>query len=62
MISLMIAVCLPNDAGTAKARQHAEKSATPRAEPFSPAVKVAMAVAALSYGIMNLLMIQHRCT
>jgi len=58
LMSLMIAICLPNDTGTAKASQQAHKSASPRAEPFSPSVKVAMAVAALSYGIMNLLMIQ----
>ncbi len=49
LMSLLIAVCLPDDAGIAKASQHAEKSATAR-EPFSPSVKVAMAVAALSYG------------
>jgi predicted MFS family arabinose efflux permease len=54
---LLIALCLPNDAGMASAVNSAAKSASAR-RAGSPSVVVAMAVAALGYGIMNLLMIQ----
>ncbi|MFG0321803.1 MFS transporter [Pseudomonas putida] len=58
LLSLLIALCLPNDAGTASAINSATQPASTRAEPAGPSVVVAMAVAALGYGIMNLLMIQ----
>lgn len=58
LLSLLIALCLPNDAGMASAVNSAAKPASVRAEPAGPSVVVAMAVAALGYGIMNLLMIQ----
>lgn len=58
LLSLLIALCLPNDAGMARAVNSAAKPASVRAEPAGPSVVVAMAVAALGYGIMNLLMIQ----
>ncbi|MFJ3149492.1 MFS transporter [Pseudomonas putida] len=58
LLSLLIALCLPNDAGKASAVNSAAKPASVRAEPAGPSVVVAMAVAALGYGIMNLLMIQ----
>ncbi|WP_409312611.1 MFS transporter [Pseudomonas putida] len=58
LLSLLIALCLPNDAGIASAVNSAAKPASVRAEPAGPSVVVAMAVAALGYGIMNLLMIQ----
>ncbi len=58
LLSLLIALCLPNDAGTASAVNSTAKPASTRAEPAGPSVVVAMAVAALGYGIMNLLMIQ----
>ena len=58
LLSLLIALCLPNDGGLASAANSAAKPATTRTEPLSPSVIVAMAVAALGYGIMNLLMIQ----
>jgi MFS family permease len=58
MLSLLIAMCLPNDASIASADARAAKARASRAEPLSPTVVVAMAVAALGYGIMNLLMIQ----
>ncbi|MBH3374887.1 MFS transporter [Pseudomonas juntendi] len=58
LLSLLIAVCLPNDTGLAAATGSAATSASSRSEPLSPSVLVAMAVAALGYGIMNLLMIQ----
>ncbi len=58
LLSLLIALCLPNDAGTASAVNSTAKAASTRAEAAGPSVVVAMAVAALGYGIMNLLMIQ----
>ncbi|HDS1778748.1 TPA: MFS transporter [Pseudomonas putida] len=58
LLSLLIALCLPNDAGMASAVNSAAKPTSVRAEPAGPSVVVAMAVAALGYGIMNLLMIQ----
>ncbi|MFJ4384268.1 MFS transporter [Pseudomonas sp. NPDC089408] len=58
LLSLLIALCLPNDASRASAANSLATPATSRTEPLSPSVIVAMAVAALGYGIMNLLMIQ----
>ncbi|MEN5142569.1 MFS transporter [Pseudomonas juntendi] len=58
LLSLLIALCLPNDTHTASAANNAVRSSNAPAEPASPSVLVAMAVAALGYGIMNLLMIQ----
>ena len=57
VMSLLTAACLPGDTGTAS-NDRAAKPAGTTAEPLSPVVAVAMAVAALGYGIMNLLMIQ----
>ncbi|MBT9236184.1 MFS transporter [Pseudomonas sp. MG-2] len=57
VMSLLTAACLPGDTGTA-GNDRAAKTAGTAAEPLSPVVAVAMAVAALGYGIMNLLMIQ----
>lgn len=57
VMSLLIAACLPSDSGIAR-NDGAAKPAGTAAEPLSPVVAVAMAVAALGYGIMNLLMIQ----
>lgn len=57
VMSLLTAACLPGDTGTAS-KDRAAKPADTTAEPLSPVVAVAMAVAALGYGIMNLLMIQ----
>lgn len=57
VMSLLIAACLPGDSGIAS-NDRAAKPAGTAAEPLSPVVAVAMAVAALGYGIMNLLMIQ----
>ncbi|MCY1412378.1 Riboflavin transporter RfnT [compost metagenome] len=56
-MSLLIAACLPSDA-TKASHERAAKPASAASEPLSPVVAVAMAVAALGYGIMNLLMIQ----
>lgn len=58
LLSLLIALCLPNDASHAGAANSVAAPANTRTEPLSPSVIVAMAVAALGYGIMNLLMIQ----
>ncbi|WP_137164713.1 MFS transporter [Pseudomonas asiatica] len=57
VMSLLTAACLPGDTGTAS-NDRAAKPVGTTAEPLSPVVAVAMAVAALGYGIMNLLMIQ----
>lgn len=57
VMSLLIAVCLPDDSGIADTDRAAKPAGT-AAEPLSPVVALAMAVAALGYGIMNLLMIQ----
>ncbi len=57
VMSLLTAACLPGDTDTA-GNDRAAKPAGTAAEPLSPVVAVAMAVAALGYGIMNLLMIQ----
>lgn len=57
VMSLLIAVCLPDDSGIADIDRAAKPAGT-AAEPLSPVVALAMAVAALGYGIMNLLMIQ----
>ena len=57
VMSLLTAACLPGDSDTAGNDREAKPAGT-AAEPLSPVVAVAMAVAALGYGIMNLLMIQ----
>ncbi|WP_144170873.1 MFS transporter [Pseudomonas sp. Kh13] len=57
VLSVLIAACLPGDTGIVS-NDRAAKPAGTAAEPLSPVVAVAMAVAALGYGIMNLLMIQ----
>jgi len=57
VMSLLIAVCLPDDSDIADIDRAAKPAGT-AAEPLSPVVALAMAVAALGYGIMNLLMIQ----
>lgn len=57
VLSVLIAACLPGDTGIVS-NDRATKPAGTAAEPLSPVVAVAMAVAALGYGIMNLLMIQ----
>ncbi|MGE8322602.1 MAG: MFS transporter [Pseudomonas sp.] len=57
LLALLIAACLPGD-GAQASQQHAVKPLGTHAEPLSPVVAVAVAVAALGYGIMNLLMIQ----
>ncbi|GLO44709.1 MULTISPECIES: MFS transporter [Pseudomonas] len=57
VMSLLIAACLPGDSGITS-NDRAAKPAGTAAESLSPVVALAMAVAALGYGIMNLLMIQ----
>ncbi|MDM3884897.1 MFS transporter [Pseudomonas sp. BCRC 81390] len=56
-MSLLIAACLPGEA-TGASREPAKDPSAATSEPLSPVLVVAMAVAALGYGIMNLLMIQ----
>ena len=57
LMSLLIAACLPGDTGFTR-HDHALEPVSTATEPPSPVVALAMAVAALGYGIMNLLMIQ----
>lgn len=57
VMSLLIAACLPGDSAITR-NDRAAKPAGAATEPLSPVVALAMAVAALGYGIMNLLMIQ----
>jgi len=56
-VSLLVAVCLPGDGARASLVQ-VERPAGATAAPLGPVLAVAMAVAALGYGVMNLLMIQ----
>lgn len=56
VMAVLTAACLPGD--TTAGNDRAAKPAGTTAEPLSPVLAVAMAVAALGYGIMNLLMIQ----
>ena len=57
VMSLLIAACLPGDSAITR-NDRAAKPAGAATELLSPVVALAMAVAALGYGIMNLLMIQ----
>lgn len=57
VMALLIAACLPGDTATAS-QQRTVNTTDAAAQRLSPVVAVAMAVAALGYGIMNLLMIQ----
>ncbi|AYG46352.1 MFS transporter [Pseudomonas sp. Leaf58] len=57
VLALLIAACLPGD-GAQASQERAAKPLGTHAQPLSPVVAVAVAVAALGYGIMNLLMIQ----
>jgi len=57
VMSLLIAACLPGDSAITR-NDRAAKPAGAATEPLSPVVALAMAVAALGYGVMNLLMIQ----
>lgn len=57
VISFLIAACLPGDSAITT-NDRAAKPAGAITEPLSPVVALAMAVAALGYGVMNLLMIQ----
>ncbi|WP_049870494.1 MFS transporter [Pseudomonas cremoricolorata] len=58
MLSLLIALCLPDSAPSEQAAQPSA-NATPVAAPaLNPTLLTAMAVAAVGYGVMNLLMIQ----
>lgn len=57
-LSLLVAVCLPTDLVILIAPRANEKAAKERRHSMNPTIMIAMAVAALGYGIMNLLMIQ----
>lgn len=57
-LSALIAVFLPNDSASPAVRQGIKHAAREEPAPISCAIAISMAVAALGYGIMNLLMIQ----
>ncbi|AHG42821.1 MFS transporter [Pseudomonas syringae CC1557] len=57
-LSLLIAVCLPDDPVMPSAISGNEKLETERQTLFTPTIVIAMTVAAVGYGVMNLLMIQ----
>lgn len=58
VLSLLVAVCLPNDFVRSISHRENEKTVTEHQPSMTPTIAIAMAVAALGYGIMNLLMIQ----
>lgn len=58
LLSLLIAVCLPDNPPATQAPPAAARLTTPASSAFTPTILTAMAVAAVGYGIMNLLMIQ----
>lgn len=57
LVSLVIAICLPGDGQVAPATAP-RSPLSPSGHGITPGIAVAMGVAALGYGIMNLLMIQ----
>lgn len=58
VLSLLVAVCLPNDFIIPITHRENEKAVIKNQSSFTPTIAIAMAVSALGYGIMNLLMIQ----
>jgi MFS family permease len=57
-LSWLIAACLPNDAPLPGLPPQGDRAGANARSPFTPTVAIAMAVAALGYAVMNLLMIQ----
>ncbi|RMO86435.1 hypothetical protein ALQ33_01040 [Pseudomonas syringae pv. philadelphi] len=57
-LSLLTAACLPGDPITAVTLREKETSAKARSDSITPTIVIAMAVAAVGYGVMNVLMIQ----
>ncbi len=57
-LSLLIAVCLPGDSIAAVTPKEKETPAKERSDSIISTVVIAMAVAAVGYGVMNVLMIQ----
>ncbi|MBA1202516.1 MFS transporter [Pseudomonas capeferrum] len=57
-LSLLIAVCLPDDLVLSTAHGEREASAQGHQPSMTSSIMIAMSVAALGYGVMNLLMIQ----
>lgn len=58
VLSWLVAVCLPDDLITPIIHRENEKAGIKNQSSITPAIAIAMAVAALGYGMMNLLMIQ----
>lgn len=57
-LSLLIAICLPKDLFVTKEEQNKKIASGQGKDLYTTPIVIAMAVAALGYGIMNLLMIQ----
>ena len=57
-LSLLIAICLPKDLVVTKEEQNKKIASGQGKDLYTTPIVIAMAVAALGYGIMNLLMIQ----
>jgi MFS family permease len=57
-LSLLVACCLPNDVSIPKSHRKNENTANEHQPSITSTIAIAMAVAALGYGIMNVLMIQ----
>jgi MFS family permease len=58
ILSFLVALYLPKDVLIPVSHRNNKKIATEQSPSMTPAIAIAMAVAALGYGIMNLLMIQ----
>ncbi|WP_122687831.1 MFS transporter [Pseudomonas viridiflava] len=58
LVSALITLCLPGDSSATRTSHASEAEAEEKNKPLGSVIVIAMAVAALGYGIMNVLMIQ----
>ncbi|WP_025992990.1 MFS transporter [Pseudomonas viridiflava] len=58
LVSALITLCLPGDSSATRTSHASEAKAEGKNKPLGSVIVIAMAVAALGYGIMNVLMIQ----
>ncbi|WP_122549673.1 MFS transporter [Pseudomonas viridiflava] len=58
LVSALITLCLPGDSSATRTSHASEAKAEEKNKPLGSVIVIAMAVAALGYGIMNVLMIQ----
>jgi MFS family permease len=58
ILSLLLAFCLPNDSIALIVHKANKKTTKKKQSSVTPTIAIAMAVAAVGYGVMNLLMIQ----